>query len=129
MQLEIRKADPGNAAVLGRALGVADATAQVLLHRGFDDERAARAFLAPRLSELTAPDAMADRELAADRLARAVRAGERIAVFGDYDVDGTTSAAILSGILEQLGAQVSVHLANRFHGGYGLSDPALDRVL
>src|SRR5262245_43372292 len=72
---------------------------------------------------------MADRELAADRLARAVRARERIAVFGDYDVDGTTSAAILAGILEQLGGQVTLLLASRFEGGYGLSDGALDRLL
>src|SRR5688572_31273325 len=72
---------------------------------------------------------MADRELAADRLARAVRAGERIAIFGDYDVDGTTSAAILAGILERLGGRVTVQLASRFEGGYGLSEGALERVL
>jgi len=61
-------------------------------------------------ADLTPPQAMADRDLAAIALARAVRAGERIAVFGDYDVDGTTSAAIVGGILEQLGAQVTLML-------------------
>lgn len=129
MLVALREADPAAADNLGRALGLAPAVAQVLLHRGFADEGSARAFLTPRLADLTPPHAMADREGAADRLASAVRRGERISVFGDYDVDGTTSAAILSGILERLGGRVSVLLANRFEGGYGLSDPALDRVL
>jgi single-stranded-DNA-specific exonuclease len=129
MHFAIRTPDLSRATELGRALGLAPATAQVLLNRGFDQELSARAYLTPRLSELTHPETMADRELAADRLANAVRAGERIAVFGDYDVDGTTSAAILTGILEQLGGRVTVSLASRFEGGYGFSDVALDRVL
>jgi single-stranded-DNA-specific exonuclease len=127
--LDIREADQATASSLARALGVSGATAQILLHRGLSDQDLARAYLTPRLSQLSSPDAMADRDLAADRLARAVKAGERIAVFGDYDVDGTTSAAILAGILEQLGGQVAVQLASRFGGGYGLSDGALDRLL
>jgi single-stranded-DNA-specific exonuclease len=114
---------------LGRELELAPALAQVLLHRGFHDTAQARDFLLPQLAGLTAPDAMLDRSLAADRLARAIRRRERIAVFGDYDVDGTTSAAILSGILEQLGGVVSASVGNRWAGGYGLSDAALDRVL
>jgi single-stranded-DNA-specific exonuclease len=72
---------------------------------------------------------MADRDAAAERLARAVKHGETIAVFGDYDVDGTTSAAIVAGILEQCGARISLFLASRFGGGYGLSEQALGRVL
>jgi single-stranded-DNA-specific exonuclease len=114
---------------LARALKLAPAVAQVLLHRGIGNENDAREFLSCKLAGLTAPDAMADRALAADRLARAVRSRERIAVFGDYDVDGTTSAVIIAGILEQLGAQVSVSVGNRWVGGYGLSDAALARVL
>jgi single-stranded-DNA-specific exonuclease len=101
----------------------------VLLHRGYNEEVPAREFLSSRLAGLTSPDLMADRALAADRLARAVRARELIAVFGDYDVDGTTSATILSGILEQLGGEVHVSVGNRWQGGYGLSDFALDRIL
>ncbi len=86
-------------------------------------------FFEPRLTALTPPDAMADRDFAAVRLARAVRSGERVAVFGDYDCDGITSTAILSEALQELGVDVSVHLASRFAGGYGLSGPALDRLL
>src|SRR5690606_30570392 len=80
-------------------------------------------------AELTRPDQMADRARAAERLASAVRRGERIVVFGDYDVDGTTSAAILADILEALGGRVTALVARRFDGGYGLSDAALDRIL
>ncbi len=129
MRLELREPDPQAAAALGQATGLCPAVAQILLHRGLHEPQAARAFLAPRLSELSPPGAMADRAAAAERLALAVRRGESIAVFGDYDVDGTTSAAITAGILEQLGGRVRVWLANRFEGGYGLSEPALARIL
>ncbi|MGD8858963.1 MAG: single-stranded-DNA-specific exonuclease RecJ [Myxococcales bacterium] len=129
MLYSLRDAEPEAARELGAALGLSPAVAQVLLNRGIRDAERARAFLSPRLSDLTAPEGMADRSAAAERLARAVRAGEPITVFGDYDVDGTTSATILGGILEQLGGRVAVLVANRFDGGYGLSDEALSRVL
>jgi len=129
MRVELRPADVPRATRLGLALGLVPATAQVLLHRGLGDEAEARLFLAPKLASLSPPDAMADRELAARRLARAIEQREHVVVFGDYDVDGTTSAAVLSGILEQLGGRVSVRLASRFDGGYGLSDAAVERLL
>lgn len=125
----VKPCDPMAAHELGRALELAPALAQVLLHRGFHDTAEAREFLLPQLAGLTAPDAMLDRSSAAERLARAIRRRERIAVFGDYDVDGTTSCAILAGILEQLGGVVQASVGNRWEGGYGLSDAALDRIL
>ncbi|MEY4582730.1 MAG: hypothetical protein RL701_7433, partial [Pseudomonadota bacterium] len=125
----VRSCDPLAARELGRAIKLAPALTQVLLHRGYADEPSAREFLHCKLAGLTLPDSMADRSLAADRIARAIRAHERIAVFGDYDVDGTTSAVILSDILEQLGGDVTVAVGNRWLGGYGLSEPALERVL
>ncbi|HXK18503.1 MAG TPA: single-stranded-DNA-specific exonuclease RecJ, partial [Polyangiaceae bacterium] len=88
-----------------------------------------RRFLNPRLAELTAPDAMLDRKPAAERIARAVREKQRIVVFGDYDCDGMTSAAIFTEALRALGGDVTPVLASRFSGGYGLSGAALDRVL
>ncbi len=127
----VRRADAHAAGELGRTLGVSASLAQVLLHRGLSatDPAGARDFLAPKLADLTPPDAMLDRALAADRLARAIRAGERIAVFGDYDVDGTTSAALLADVLEALGGEVVALVASRFSGGYGFSDEALARVV
>jgi single-stranded-DNA-specific exonuclease len=72
---------------------------------------------------------MRDRNEAVDRIARAVRAKERVCVFGDYDADGVTAAALMTDVLRVLGAQVAPVLADRFAGGYGLSGPALARVL
>ncbi|MCG8553967.1 MAG: single-stranded-DNA-specific exonuclease RecJ [Proteobacteria bacterium] len=129
MQYEVLPAEPEAAQALGAACGVAATVGQVLLHRGLREPEAARDFLSARLAGLTPPATMADREIAAERLARAVRARERITVFGDYDVDGTTSAVILADVLEVLGGTVSVLVANRFEGGYGFSEQALDKVL
>ncbi len=116
-------------AALARALGLHPLAARVLFARGVTEPGAARRFLSPRLSDLTRPDAMADRDLAADRLAHAVRRRERVVVFGDYDVDGITSASLLTRVLRRLGADVTARVASRFAGGYGLSDAAVDRVL
>lgn len=129
MKYTLRAADPDAARELGRATNVAPMVAQVLLQRGVNVAADATAFLQPKLASLTPPDAMVDRALGADRLASAIRRGERIAIFGDYDVDGTTSAAILSGTLEALGGEVTAFVANRFEGGYGFNDQALTRVL
>jgi single-stranded-DNA-specific exonuclease len=125
----VRPCDPLAARELGRAVGIDAAVAQVLLHRGVRESAEVQRFLEPTLRELTPPDGMADREAAAERLARAVKAGERVVVFGDYDVDGTTSAALLADVLEALGGDVRALVASRFGGGYGLSDEALERCL
>jgi single-stranded-DNA-specific exonuclease len=122
---------PANAEAsdLGRALGLTRTTAAVLLARGLRDPVVIQRFLEPRLSHLTPPETMKDRCEAVDRIARAVRAKERICVFGDYDADGITAAALLTDVLSTLGAEVVPLLADRFDGGYGLSDRALDRIL
>lgn len=128
-----RGVDPGEASSdaleLARALGFSITAADVLHRRGRRADDATKRFLEPRLSHLTPPDAMADRELSADRIARAVRARERICVFGDYDCDGITATAIMTGMLRALGAEVVPLLATRLEGSYGLSAPALQRVL
>jgi len=101
----------------------------VLWQRGHRDLEATRRFLEPKLSELTRPEAMADRDVAATRLATALRQGEAICVFGDYDCDGITSTAILTEALRILGGTVHPLLASRFHGGYGVSAQAVERIL
>jgi single-stranded-DNA-specific exonuclease len=117
------------AQALSRALGVSVTIASWLDQLGRVEAEATRRFLNPRLAELTAPDAMLDRKLAAQRIAHAVREQQRIVVFGDYDCDGMTSAAIFTEALRALGADVTPVLASRFDGGYGLSSAALSRVL
>lgn len=117
------------AQALSRALGLCVTVAGWLERQGHTEPEATRRFLNPRLAELTPPDAMLDRKLAAERIAHAVRQRQRIVVFGDYDCDGMTSTAILTEALTALGADVSPVLASRFDGGYGLSGSALERVL
>jgi single-stranded-DNA-specific exonuclease len=114
---------------LARDLGVSLTAATVLRHRGYDAADGARAFLDPKLSGLSLPDAMQGRREAIVRLARAVRAKERICIFGDYDADGVTSAAVMTEALELLGGEVVTCLADRFDGGYGVSNEAMARIL
>ncbi|HYJ10587.1 MAG TPA: single-stranded-DNA-specific exonuclease RecJ [Polyangiaceae bacterium] len=117
------------AQALSRALGVSVTFASWLDRLGHAEAEATRRFLNPRLAELTSPDAMLDRKVAAQRIARAVKERQRIVVFGDYDCDGMTSAAIFTEALRALGGQITPVLASRFEGGYGLSQAALERVL
>jgi single-stranded-DNA-specific exonuclease len=120
----------GEAAMgLARTLRVTRTAGAVLVARGLVEAQASQRFLDPRLADLTIPDTMKDRVEAVERIVRAVRAKERICIFGDYDADGVTAAALLTDVLRALGAEVVPLLADRFHGGYGLSQPALARVL
>lgn len=123
-------AEPGaEARELSRALGISLTLADWLHRRGHRDPALTKRFLDPKLSELTPPDAMADRELAAERIAHALGSSETVCVFGDYDCDGITSAAITTGILRALGGQVVPLLASRFDGGYGVSPAAVKRIV
>ncbi len=124
-----RSSPSARARELALGLGVSLTLGELLERRGHGEVEATRRFLNPRLSELTAPDAMADRSLAAERMARAIREGQLIAVFGDYDCDGMTSAAIMTEIIEALGGRAVTFIASRFEGGYGVSSAAVDKVL
>lgn len=114
---------------LAFGLGVSATLAGLLERRGHREVEATKRFLNPRLAELTPPDAMVDRAAAADRMAHAIRNGELIAVFGDYDCDGMTSAAIMTEIIRSLGGEVVTFIASRFEGGYGVSAAAVDKIL
>lgn len=124
--------DPGpvaeGALELARAEGLSLTVADVLHRRGATSGDELERWLDPKLSHLTSPEGMADLDACADRIVRAIRNRERIAVFGDYDCDGITSATIMSEVVEALGGDVCPLVANRFAGGYGFSQVALERV-
>ncbi|MCA9771423.1 MAG: single-stranded-DNA-specific exonuclease RecJ [Myxococcales bacterium] len=109
------------AAEIAQALGVTALTARILVLRGHRDAKGARRFLDADLQDLHDPFLLNDMDAAADRIARAVRDGETIAVFGDYDVDGVTGASLVTLFLRELGAQVLPYVPNRFTEGYGLN--------
>ena len=93
----------------------------MLVNRGVCTVEAARAFLRPSLASLPDPYQMADAEVAAERLCKAIVDGERICVYGDYDVDGVSSSALLATFLRSVDAPARVFLPDRFVDGYGLN--------
>lgn len=106
---------------LARRLNIAPVAAQVLMNRGILDLEQARTFLHPTLGGLREPEALPDMEHAAERLYRAVRSGETIAIYGDYDVDGLAATAILMRGLRMLGGDPRYHIPHRLEEGYGLN--------
>ncbi|MBX6324314.1 MAG: DHH family phosphoesterase, partial [Rhodospirillaceae bacterium] len=121
--------DPRLALALAQRHGLPEIVGRLLAARGVAVDEAG-AFLAPRLREaLPDPSRLRDMDRAADRLARAVMSGERIAVFGDYDVDGATSAALLHRFFAAVGAPLlRIHVPDRLREGYGPNLPALLRL-
>ena len=107
-------------------VGVRPVVARILVARGFVRPDAIARFLNPRLVDLRPPDGIHDLELALNRLAKALAERERIGVFGDYDVDGVTSAAVLASGFRLLGGDVVPRVASR-HAGYGLPVAEIDR--
>jgi single-stranded-DNA-specific exonuclease len=103
--------------------------ASLLWQRGHRTADQVRGFLEPRLQSLGDPFALTDLRVAAERILRAISAQERIVIFGDYDVDGITSSALLWRILRRLGAQVETFLPLRMEEGYGLSQEGVERCV
>jgi single-stranded-DNA-specific exonuclease len=106
-------------------LALPEIVGRLLAQRGIDHDEAP-GFLAPRLrDQLPDPSHLRDMEVAAARLVHAVREGETIAVFGDYDVDGATSAALLVRFFGAVGGRTRVYVPDRLREGYGPNTPAL----
>lgn len=120
-----RLGDARTALALAQRAGLSETVARILAGRGVDAEHAA-SFLAPKIRDaMPDPSHLKDMDKAVDRLIAAIDAGEPIAIFGDYDVDGATSAALLHGHLEALGAKVRHYIPDRMKEGYGPNAPAL----
>lgn len=125
---EAPAAAAGAAEQLARQLRTSPLVARLLLQRGLHEPGPAEAFLEPRLASLGAPAALPDMDVAADRLARAVRERERIAVCGDYDVDGMTGTSLLVRFFRLAGADVTWAIPDRDTDGYGLSRAGVERL-
>jgi len=113
---------------LQQAVGVSRVVARLLAARGLTEPDAVRAFLRPDPSGLHDPWALPDMGPAVARLAQAVRAGEPVAVYGDYDVDGQSSVALVVRTLNSLGAHVRWYIPERLSEGYGLNREAVERL-
>ncbi len=115
--------------ILARELHLATPLAQVLVNRGLRDPEPAAQFLNPQLRHLGDPFDLPQMAAAVDRILRAIEKQERIVVYGDYDVDGVTSSALLQLVLRAAGATVNNFLPHRMDEGYGLTEDGIARCL
>lgn len=113
---------------LADALRLPPIVARLLVIRGLDEPDAAARFLDPRLEHLHDPMRLTDLPRAVDRIEAAVARREKIAVHGDYDVDGVTSTVLLRRVIAMLGGDVDHFLPERLRDGYGLNVPAIERL-
>ena len=125
---QTRAHDAAQAAAFERELGLAPVTARLLAIRGLSDLDVARRFLSPSLDALHDPFRLAGMSEAVERILGAVARRERIAVHGDYDVDGVTSTVILRRALELIGADVVHFIPERMRDGYGLQPASIERL-
>ncbi len=124
----VRDIDPKAALVLAKAAGVSGAVAKILLGRGITRPREVKAFLHGAAQPFYDPFLLKDMGIAVERIAKALGSREKIVIFGDYDVDGITSAALLYLFLREAGASVSYYIPERQSEGYGLSLSALEHL-
>ncbi len=111
---------------LEKALGVHPVLAQLLLNRGSNSFDEAKAFFRPNLDSLHPPFLMKDMDKAVERLELAIKNNEKILVFGDYDVDGTTAVSMMYLFLKKLTDNLSFYIPDRYKEGYGISDDSID---
>lgn len=110
---------------VSEALGISPITSQILINRGIKDLQSARLFLQPRLEGLHDASMLPDIDRAVSRLCRAVREKESVLIYGDYDVDGLCSVALLKELLELAGLEPLCYIPHRQKDGYGLHTEAL----
>jgi len=114
--------------ILQTALGVQHVVAAVLAHRGYTNPDAAREFLSSKLTALEDPFQMRDMECALARLQQAIKLREPILLYGDYDVDGTSSIVVLKKAIEILGGVGDFFIPHRLKDGYGMRSEVIDRA-
>ncbi|MCY7374454.1 MAG: single-stranded-DNA-specific exonuclease RecJ [Pyrinomonadaceae bacterium] len=113
---------------LADALQVSPIIAALLISRGYETAETANKFLNPSIEQLHEPYLLRDMEKAVKRILQAVENQEKILVWGDYDVDGTTGTVVVRKALELLGAKSGFHIPHRFTEGYGVNIPMLEKA-
>lgn len=120
------KPNPETVKQLQQSLNVDEAIATLLVQRGIETFEAAKCFFRPSLEHLHDPYLMKDMDKAVVRILQAIEEGENILVYGDYDVDGTTSVALMSSYLKTKTANVATYIPDRYDEGYGISYKGID---
>ena len=121
--------NPKAVAAMAAATGISPVLANLLVQRGIDTLEKAKKFFNPQLSDLHDPFLMKDMDKAVERVERAVRNREKIMVYGDYDVDGTTAVALIYKFLRQIGHKdLLFYIPDRYTEGYGISTKGIDHA-
>lgn len=120
------KPEPQQIEQLAKALKVDGLVAQLLVQRGITTYAEAKKFFRPELTDLHDPFLMKDMDLAVARIEKAIAAGENILIYGDYDVDGTTSVALVSSYLLTYYPNIATYIPDRYDEGYGVSFKGID---
>ncbi len=118
--------NPETVQQLSSALKVDEEVAFLLVQRGITTFDEARRFFRPSLEDLNDPFLMKDMDLAVDRVVKAIRSNERILIYGDYDVDGTTSVSLVYDFLSTLHKNIDYYIPDRYKEGYGISTQGID---
>ena len=127
-QWQVATPDPATQVRLAAELSLSPLLCQVLINRGITDATSARTFLTPSLHDLHDPYQILGMDAAVRRITAAVQQGEPMAVYGDYDVDGVTAAALLMTFFEELGLRVASYIPEREGEGYGLNAEAMHQL-
>lgn len=120
------KTDPAKTTALSEALQVDEVVASLLMQRGIESYDDAKKFFRPSLEDLHDPFLMKDMDKAVSRIEKAISENENILVFGDYDVDGTSSVALMSSYLKTRTDAVATYIPDRYEEGYGVSYMGID---
>ena len=120
------QADPAKVEKLSAEVGIDRVLAELLVKRGVETFDQARSFFRPSLSDLHDPFLMKDMDAAVERLRKAITSGEKILVYGDYDVDGTTAVALVFSFIRRFTAAVDFYIPDRYDEGYGVSYKGID---
>lgn len=124
-----RPPEPSKVQFLANQLNINHALAAILVQRGIDTFEKARTFFRPSLDLLHDPFLMKDMATAVETVEKAISAGEKILIYGDYDVDGTTAVSLVYGFLKTLYAKIDYYIPDRYTEGYGLSEMGLQHAI
>lgn len=125
---EVNEADDILISKISDEFNVSRLVANIIINKGLKDSHEIEVFLHPRRSDFHDPFLMPDMEIATNRIIKAIKDNEKVAIYGDYDVDGITSSTVLKRFLKDRGLETDVYIPNRLNEGYGLNEEAIKEI-
>lgn len=125
---EVNEADDILISKISEEFNVSRLVANIIANKGLKDSHEIEVFLHPRRSDFHDPFLMPDMEIAVNRIIKAIKENEKVAIYGDYDVDGITSSTVLKRFLKDRGLEADVYIPNRLNEGYGLNKDEINEI-